>query len=287
MIKQKKINFNKSICLLLFCFLFFISPLSLGCSKKYDENLESSKYSKLLEILKGKKISILGDSISTYENFSNNTEYNSSLKDNTIVFYKNQISIDDTWWKGLINDFSMELCVNNSQGSMGMLVEADSIKGYERAELLANNKGDSPDLIFVFLGANDLIYNVGNIEQINWETLITKNNNSYNYSTPKTFAEAYSIAIHKMQQKYPDADIILMEQIPKVEYAGGISEAMVKNAVIKELGLVFNLTTVDFIANGYKANNTNLIDYIHPNVNGMNIIKNILIETLDQKYNRK
>ncbi len=251
-----------------------------------EENyaLEHIKEFQLSKILSGKKVSILGDSISTYINYSNNPEYNESLSDNSVTWYDTEISVDQTWWKGIIDRCGMELCVNNSQGAMGMLQESGSIQGYERAELLDNALGEKPDIIFVFLGANDSRNTVGSVDSINWEELIMNNGDSYTYATPNTFAEAYAIAIHKMQQKYPEADIILMEQIPQIESSGGVEEAMTKNNVIKALGQYFNLTTVDFIENGYEANSANVFDNIHPNANGMKKIIDILVDALYDKY---
>lgn len=58
------------------------------------------------------KISIVGDSISTYEGF-NPYGYPVYYKDDRA--YDNEISsVDDTWWKQVIDAVDGELCVNNS-----------------------------------------------------------------------------------------------------------------------------------------------------------------------------
>ena len=53
------------------------------------------------EQLAGKGISILGDSISTFQNWSNNTSYNSTIGSNA-VYYKGSrdgfTAVSETWW---------------------------------------------------------------------------------------------------------------------------------------------------------------------------------------------
>ena len=64
----------------------------------------------------GKKVSILGDSISTYEGVSNNTAYNATIGENLVYYTEglHGVSLHDTWWQQVIDTLDMELCVNNS-----------------------------------------------------------------------------------------------------------------------------------------------------------------------------
>ncbi len=58
------------------------------------------------------KISIIGDSISTYPGY-NPYNYPVYYKDDRA--YDNEIrSVEDTWWKQVIDSVGGELCVNNS-----------------------------------------------------------------------------------------------------------------------------------------------------------------------------
>ena len=63
----------------------------------------------------GKRISILGDSISTFTRVSNNANSNSTIGINE-VYYSGQggIARADTWWQQVIDVLDMELLVNNS-----------------------------------------------------------------------------------------------------------------------------------------------------------------------------
>ncbi len=69
----------------------------------------------------GKKVSILGDSISTFDGVSNNPEYNSTIGDNhafyldgSLAWGSGGMTLHDTWWQQVIDALGMELCVNNS-----------------------------------------------------------------------------------------------------------------------------------------------------------------------------
>ncbi len=65
----------------------------------------------------GKKVSILGDSISTYTGISNNAKYNSTLNKNIGFYPANDVTEkEETWWQQVIDALGMELCVNNSSG---------------------------------------------------------------------------------------------------------------------------------------------------------------------------
>ena len=111
---------------------------------------EASKFEKLREIMDGKQTSILGDSISTYEGYSNEYEtQNKDIKENgrwktpavghgdvgnkqqyfndiTGIYdneYNNKTNfkeklgvptVSDTWWMSTIEQTNMKLCVNNS-----------------------------------------------------------------------------------------------------------------------------------------------------------------------------
>ena len=62
------------------------------------------------------KVSILGDSISTYIGY-NPRGYAVYYKDDKA--YDNEInSVNDTWWKQVIDGLGGELCVNNSYSGM-------------------------------------------------------------------------------------------------------------------------------------------------------------------------
>ncbi len=118
----------------------------------------------LKEILTGKKLSILGDSISTYEGISNDSSVLRSLAFNPSYYYP-PFSAADTYWLRLVNTYGLQLCVNNSWSGaflseripgMGKDGTATRSPGVVRVDELSDGEGNTPDIIVVFMGINDL-----------------------------------------------------------------------------------------------------------------------------------
>ena len=138
------------------------------------------EYEELVALLKekyqGKTVSIIGDSISTFDKISNNTDYNSTIGEN--LKYHNHTGNphkwENTYWGKLVNDLDMTLCVNNAWASgrvygryngkttskndnNNVMNFSDSLPN--RATQLHRNDGTTPDLIIVYMGINDLTNN--------------------------------------------------------------------------------------------------------------------------------
>lgn len=145
----------------------------------------------LEEKLKNKKISILGDSISTYENISNHPFYNPTLRYNP-TYYTDQIELDETYWMILINQYQMELCVNHSWSggylsrhipNVGSDFTGNLSCAIERANYLARNHQEKPDIILVYIGTNDLGAQI----------------------SPEVIKESYAEMLYNIRKNYPDA----------------------------------------------------------------------------------
>ena len=107
-------------------------------------------------MINGKKLSILGDSVSTYYGYSNNKEANSSTAYNPCFYTKRLFPWEQTYWGILLKELSLTLCVNNSW-SGGNLSGRDNLNsGVSRASNLSADNGEKPDIIIVFMGLNDL-----------------------------------------------------------------------------------------------------------------------------------
>ena len=124
---------------------------------EYLAKLEAVK-----EKYEGKTLSILGDSISTFSGYSNNTDYNSTIGGNAIWYPTNNTNFYNysyTYWGRLLNDLGMELCVNNSWSGSRVYNSAPN-----RALELDNDNGTAddptddiaPDVIFFYMGINDI-----------------------------------------------------------------------------------------------------------------------------------
>lgn len=137
------------------------------------------------------KISIIGDSISTYVGY-NPYGYPVYYRDDKL--YDNEIdSVNDTWWKQVINTLGGELCVNNSySGSCVAGVFESSACSKERCSCL---HGETyPDIILIYVGTNDRGFEV----EIGIDAPL---------DTQK-FYGAYRSMLKKIKNNYPSAKIV-------------------------------------------------------------------------------
>lgn len=254
---------------------------------------------KILARLSNQKVSILGDSISTFDGYSNNaTEYNNTIANNA-VWYKDGHSavpaVNDTWWMQSINELNMKLLVNNSSSGSTVL-GTDTRAGINRVLNLHDNTNpdDSsdqdyvvdPDIIFIYMGINDAKINqnnldtIGKYEDINFDELIEVNNNTYTYKTPITFAEAYAIMVHKAVTRYKDSNIYLfsLQQASYSEF--GTESIPTANDVIVKIANKYNLEIID-LYNEYPKDSV-----LHPNQSGMDRITKIVNNKLLADYEK-
>ncbi|MCM1219936.1 MAG: GDSL-type esterase/lipase family protein [Lachnospiraceae bacterium] len=149
--------------------------------------------------LEGVKLSILGDSLSTYEGWIPEacTKYfpeNGALTD-----------VSETWWMQLLDETGMELCANNS--SAGSTCVGDSLYTGEvkygcsgdRLSLLTGSQGKMPDIIIVYMGANDLMNGIP-IGDNDGTKLVEE-------GEIDNFSDAYTLILDKLSSEYPAAQI--------------------------------------------------------------------------------
>ena len=130
------------------------------------------------------KVSIMGDSISTY------TGYNPRGYEVFYEYYEQQEngmrSVQDTWWSIVLEEQKAKLCVNGSYS--GSLVSGEIFPAAESTERIEALHKDVvlPDVIMVYIGFNDFGYGVS----------ISK------------FSDAYSHMLDQLKSRYPDAKIV-------------------------------------------------------------------------------
>ena len=145
----------------------------------------------------GKKnllVSILGDSISTFEGYS---------FENYPCFYTPEKcrelglgGVSDTWWMKLIKTYGWTYLKNSSYSGWKVLDCAfDSLTAEEQARQLRSDKSD-PDLILIYLGVNDFACGVPE----RWIPVRGKELLS--------FGKAYSEMLNRLRSMYPDAMIV-------------------------------------------------------------------------------
>lgn len=206
-------------------------------------------------MLKGKRLSILGDSISTYQDVSNNPEFNSMLYYNP-CFYREPFPVEKTYWHQLMDKLGLTLCVNNSWSGGNLSGIDDEDSGVNRVNYLSDNNGENPDVIIVFMGINDLGRRI----------------------PIEVFSADYERALKIIKSKYtnalvccvnlPDRDIVMKKQTELFNRA-------IENAV-KQMGDNF------FVADLFNSrlNNDfyymNTVDGLHPSESGMTIIAEVI-----------
>ena len=213
--------------LLVVVMLFSMIPVTVG-AETAPETTDLSKVAEVLASYKGKKVSILGDSISTFPGYSSNTEHNSTIGNNVGYYGGGKYGVnsaEDTWWKQVADTLGMEVLVDNAWGGACIFQprapHGPASVGYgDRCVNLHNDHtGEEPDVILVFVGTNDFSYyqsTLGTAEAVDYDTLITDNGDgSFTYATPISTCEAYAIMLHKMQHRYPEAEIICMNLLAR------------------------------------------------------------------------
>lgn len=202
-------------------------------------------------MLEGKKLSILGDSISTYQDISNNPSYNSQLYYNP-YFYRLPFPVEKTYWHRLINTFGLSLCVNNSWSGGNLSGADDENSGVNRVHHLSDNSGTEPDVIIVFMGLNDLGRGIDvDVFSFDYERVLETIKNKY----PRARVCCVNL---------PDRDITLKKRTESFNSA-------IENAV-KKAGDSFFIADLfsSRLNNDFYCMNT--LDSLHPDEDGMRYI---------------
>ena len=238
-------------------------------------------------------LSILGDSISTYTGVSNDPNANSTLKGGAIYYNAGTLGVyqNDIWWQQAVDQRDLKLLVNNSwSGSCVFKERSGTIGAYlDRCVQLHSNAGEEPDLIAVYLGTNDFWTfpdALGTAGAIDYDSLIVEDDQRVNYAVPTTTCEAYAIMLHKMKQRYPDAEVYCFTLLPR----GNQSAAKVQllqefNDSLKQIAARFGAYTVDLYNDcGIKADE-NFQFYVadnalHPGLAGMDAITGCFMSSM-------
>ena len=239
------------------------------------------------ESLAGKTISILGDSISTYRDYSNGAAAaitNSTISGGAIYYPRSgfDITAENTWWYQAARELDMEILVNNSwSGSCLLNTRSGTVGAYvDRCVQLHDDTGENaaqePDIIAVYLGTNDYYTypgTLGSYEAIDFDVLISQVDGAYSYATPATSLEAYAITLHKISQRYPNAEVYCFTLLPRVNSA---NQPTAFNEDVKQLADYFDAFVVDLFDCGINAETEAFYvlmgDSLHPNSKGMDAI---------------
>ena len=238
--------------------------------------------------LKGKKISILGDSISTFNGF---------IPSGYATFYPsgNITTVEKTWWKQLIDNNEMTLVKNASwsgscvTGNSTSTTDASAGCSTARINDLSNGT-DTPEIIVVYIGINDFaLTNHRELGNYDGSTAIPSE------GTITTFSEAYGLMLYKILSKYHSSKVFCCTLLETAHTSYDTGENAVfptknNNGVllsqyndrIRSIATNLGARVIDLHSCGIHYWNLtyNTIDKLHPNSDGAVIIKDYIENAL-------
>lgn len=232
--------------------------------------------------LKGLSVSVLGDSISTYQGY---------IPDDYACFYPNMDNdvkdVTQTWWMQVLYNTGMRLAANGSYSAStvcGDSGEEHSSAGCSdrRINDLKGPYGTSPDIILVYMGANDFFraMDLGNFDGF------PKGRGEKYYVN---FSEAYELMLQKLQRTYPASRIYCMTLTeansgdhPRVNEKGNTIADF--NSRIKAIAAAYGIPVIDVHNCGMEVYELNhyTSDGTHPNKEGSTRMANYVTSVLLQ-----
>ena len=210
-------------------------------------------------MLKGKKISILGDSISTYRGLSNDASANATTGANP-YFYRDPFPPERTYWMRVILDFQMTLCVNNSWSGGNLSGAEYESAGVNRAAELARDDGQAPDFVIVFMGINDLGRGVD----------------------VSVFAADYEKTLDTVRQKYPEAAVCCVNLPDRDVYVTKRAEDFNRaiEQAVRRAGSNFFVADLFHSRLNHDFYYNNTVDGLHPDEDGMRFIAEVVEDAI-------
>lgn len=244
----------------------------------------------LFDILKGKRLSVFGASMCTYDGYSNNVEHNPTIGNNK-QYYGNadsenvkcrDLTVGETFWGILIEKYGMELCVNNSWSGSKVLDDNPAAAGWNtRPTELHRADGREPDVILSFMGNNDFTKErpAGEITADLFDRIEADG------FIPSTFAEGYALMLHKVTARYPETKVFLFNMAWRTEEK---SELLIKyNEIIEAVAEHYGAYIVRLTESRMSR-----LDYakytcdgkLHPNAEGMAIWAELIEDAMKICY---
>ncbi len=238
----------------------------------------------LLEALSGKKLSVLGDGISTYEGFSNRTEANETLSGNEVWYDSSRLpSADDTWWKQAADQYGMEILVNNAWSGSSVSGTDEASCGWNtRPVNLHSNNGVSPDIIAIYMGTGDLTEGAACGTALDDSFFARIEAPGFVPSPASNFEEAAALMVYKVVSTYPNADVFLFNNPTMGNGDADLRTAY--NNVFRRLASRYGCTVVDLFNSPMSTYGSYTLDGIHPNAAGMDVMTQLFVDTLYEQY---
>ena len=229
----------------------------------------------------GKKVAVYGDSVSTLLGFVPSAE---AEMFNGGVFYGQDyvdkgINEHTHWWGQLVDALGMELLQVNAIGgsSVGAYayeygLERKAMMNYTRMCLL--DDAGTPDVILVAAGIND--YNDSTTGFNANADYLTGDLDRVTSICPD-FAKAYALMIRRLQDLYPDAEIVALSSFD----VGAATATETGNNCIRRTCALYNVVNID-MRDAFTLNDGTGVNYrphgIHPGISGFAAIANCFLE---------
>lgn len=267
---------NKLKFLALSLFLISIYSFSNLFSYKDVEKNEINPYM-------GKKISILGDSISTYKGYVYIDSNNNKIMNNISIEFKN------VWWNVLANSLNIEIDYSSSLSGSRVVNNKESnlnknLSSVYRIKSLGKN--GTPDLI-IFYGATNDIPEQRKIKLGKFDKDSSKLN-EVDLTSEKfdNFVDAYTTTIKRIKYYYPKSKLLVLLPTYTSTYYSDERLNKYNNEIIKICNYL-DVKNVDLRKCITKDNiNKYLYDGLHPNDEGMKKISDCTISALGLNINR-
>ena len=227
------------------------------------------------------KISILGDSISTFEGW---------IPEGNSVFFPHNGAVQDvaqTWWKIVLEEAGLTLCANGSSSGSTCFGDSgaqDPMIGSSdlRISQLAGEEGETPDIILVYMGTNDVVQSVP-IGDNNGRRAVEEGAVGH-------FSDAYTLILDKLTREYPSAQIYCCtlpplgdwgtEEEPFVPFVNG--QGLTSAAYSDQIALIAAkraIPVIDLYHCGITIENMQEMtsDGIHPTPEGMRLIADAVL----------
>ena len=220
--------------------------------------------------LQGKKVSILGDSISTFTG-TMPADYN--------IYYPESGDIPNagqTWWGQLLANTGMVLCRNASSANTDVTGNSLALDGsapgcsIRRIVDLKGTDGSNPDVIIIYMGINDFARSFTSPGvQTEGEVMV--------------FTDAYELMLQKIKALYPTASIYCCTLLERCDLNGNTGAPAVNlngdtvadfNTQIKAIAKAYGASVIDFYNCGINYTNLSLftVDGIHPTWIGAGVL---------------
>ena len=264
----------------------------LACDSSFNYDGKYIKFLMHSDKFKGKKLSIIGDSISTFSGYIPNG-YKAYYPTGDVQ------SIENTWWKKVINATGMELLKNCSWSASTICAESqeslDTAKpACSDARIADLSDGNiNPDVIMIYIGTNDWgrSYQLGDYDS-------TKEVPAY--SKELKISEAYALMLYKIRNAYPNAEIYCITNFEGRTLADDTSFPVLNlngnsihevNHIITEVAHIYGAKVIDLETCGIHywnvfnytvdGDSTHAADHnIHPNDKGHSMIAESIISQL-------